>query len=82
MRFFASHVWTGTHQGRDFGAKIDSAYCLIRVHNAVITASVRDVNYKQGEGEGGGGTTKHALGAQSAGVVGGGKHHKSSNDEE
>ena len=49
MNFFASHAWTGTHQGRDFGAKIASVYCLIRVHNTAITASGRDTNYNKGK---------------------------------
>jgi len=84
-RLFASHAWTGTHQCGDFGAKIASAYCLIRVHNAAITASGRDVNYNEGKGEGRQGKVMCALGAKSAGVVFDGKHckrRKTSRDED
>ena len=45
LRFFASHAWTGTHPGQDFGSKIPSAYCVVRVHNAAISASGRDGLY-------------------------------------
>jgi hypothetical protein len=45
-RFFVSHVWNKTHEGQDFGAKIASTYCLIRVHNTVITTTGNDINYK------------------------------------
>ncbi len=45
LRFFASHAWTGTHPGQDFGRKIPSAYCVVRVHNAAISASGRDGLY-------------------------------------
>ena len=46
LRFFASHAWTGTHPGQDFGRKMPSAYCVVRVHNAAISASGRDGLYR------------------------------------
>jgi hypothetical protein len=63
MRFFAAHAWTGKHGSGDFGNKIGSTYCLVRVDNAAIVASGRHVNYlksKKGTGQGGGGKAKRA----------------------
>ncbi len=74
--FFASYAWTGTHNCGDFGAKIASTYCLVRVQNAVITSSGRHVNYKEGKGQGGSDQVIRAAGAKSTGVVVDGKHGK------
>ena len=53
MCFFAAHAWTGTHRTGEFGDKITSTYCLVRVDNAGIIVSVRHVNYLQnGTGKG------------------------------
>jgi hypothetical protein len=51
------------------------------VHNAAITASGRDTNYKKGEDQGDRGAAKRALG-KGADVVVGDKHLKASSDED
>ena len=79
LSLFASHVWTGTHQGLNFGAKIPSVYCLIRVHKVAIIASGQDINFKKGEGVED--TVKCVLG-KGACVVVGDKRCKSSIDED
>jgi hypothetical protein len=48
-RFFASHAWTGTHEGQDFGKTsfgILNSVRTGRVLDAAITASCWNVHYK------------------------------------
>jgi hypothetical protein len=79
-RFFASHTWSKTHEGQDFGVKIVSVYCLIRVHNEAITVSGNDINYKKDEDDGDGDVTKRVLDGNRSGVVGDDKRRRSSSD--
>jgi len=88
LRFFAARVWEDTHQGGPFGAKLGSVYCLVRVHNAGITTSGRNVNYRKDNGKGVRGKVARAAPAVSDTRVGGvtsskdGSAKKKKEDEE